>query len=156
MPTLPDNLITRFNLYLNILPVLDMLGQVVTFIGGILLLLIAVTKAALRFSRTIQPSHKISNQRRYSTITSNNKQPTDYISSNNNCDTLSYELTEKCINHDNDENLCEIDFTNEKQYMLEEEPAISEDDDDDENDSEIQSLSFADQDDDHALSRVSI
>lgn len=153
MPSLPDNLISRFNLYLNILPVLDMLGQVAALLGGILLVLVAVTKAALRFSRTIQPSHKISNQRRYSTIASANKQPTEYIS--NNCDTLSYELTEKCINHDDDQ-LCEIDFTNEKHYMLEEEPALSEDDDDDdENDTEIRSLSFDDRDEDRGSSRVS-
>lgn len=62
MIELPVSLQNRFNLYLNILPI----GERVLLWGslacGILLLLIAVTRASMRLSKAITPSHKISKQ----------------------------------------------------------------------------------------------
>lgn len=50
---LPDRLQKRFSLYLNILPVVEMVGLYGSFALGALLSIIAVTQVALRTSRSI-------------------------------------------------------------------------------------------------------
>lgn len=56
MPELPPTLRSRFNLYLNILPVVDASGQLLLFTAGVVLVLVAIVRAALLFSRTMQIS----------------------------------------------------------------------------------------------------
>lgn len=63
MPELPATLRSRFNLYLNVLPVVDAVGQLVLFTVGVTLVLVAIVRAALIFSRTMQIS---GSQRRHS------------------------------------------------------------------------------------------
>lgn len=139
MPDLPPSLKTRFNLYLNILPVVDSIGQLLCFSVGIILILIAIVRASMRFSQTIQPSHKISNQRKYSSISRDG----DY-----NVDGIAYEMSEKCIRSGGTDNLFEVDLNDEKEYMLEQEPALSEEDDEEEHneESDTKSISFNDDD----------
>lgn len=136
MPDLPESLKTRFYLYLNVLPVIDSFGQISLFATGIILLVVAVVRASMSFSQTIQPSHKISNQRRYSSI---GRDDGDYGSGSvGGDDNLSYEMTEKCIRNSGG-HLYEVDLADEKEYMLEQEHAISEDE---ENESETKTLSY--------------
>ncbi|XP_055681558.1 scavenger receptor class B member 1 isoform X2 [Lutzomyia longipalpis] len=63
---LPPALKNRFHLYLNVLPVLDNLLFYGSAIGGVLLLLFAVTKASVGMSGSLtSPTRKISLQRTY-------------------------------------------------------------------------------------------
>ncbi|XP_055712746.1 scavenger receptor class B member 1 isoform X2 [Phlebotomus papatasi] len=62
---LPPALKNRFHLYLNVLPVLDHLLFYGSAIGGVLLLIFAVTKASVGMSTTITSARKISLQRSY-------------------------------------------------------------------------------------------
>ncbi len=137
MPNLPESLENRFNLYLNILPIVDSLGQLVCFIAGICLLTVAIVKASMRFSKSIQSNHKIS--QKYPNIRK-------YLGT----DTTVYEMTEKCV-IEND-GLCDIDLMDENNYMLEAEPALSEDD---EMDSDTtKSLSYEEDETDGSLKLV--
>lgn len=129
MPSLPESLENRFNLYLNILPVVDSIGQLLCFVAGLCLLTIAIVKASMRLSKSIQSNHKIS--QKYPNIHK-------YLGT----DSKVYEMTEKCI-IEND-GLCDIALNDEKNYMLEDEPALSEDD---EVDSDTKSLSEEDETD---------
>lgn len=137
MPSLPESLENRFNLYLNILPVVDSIGQLLCFLAGLCLLTIAIVKASMSLSKSIQSNHKIS--QKYSNIHK-------YLGT----DTKIYEMTEKCI-IEND-GLCDIDLNDEKNYMLEQEPAISEDD---EVESDTKSLSYEEDETDGSLKLVS-
>lgn len=56
MPDLPPALKTRFNLYLNIMPVVDLLCQLFLFTSGCTLVLVAIVRASMLFSRTMQIS----------------------------------------------------------------------------------------------------
>ncbi|KAJ6648620.1 Scavenger receptor class B member 1 [Pseudolycoriella hygida] len=124
MPQLPESLENRFNLYLNILPVVDSIGQLVCFIVGLCLLTIAIVKASMSLSRSMQLNHKIS--QKYPNMQ-------NYMGT----ETKVYEMSEQCV-IEND-GLCEIGLNEENNYMLEEEPALSEDD---EIDSDTKSLSY--------------
>lgn len=137
MPSLPESLDNRFNLYLNILPVVDSIGQLVCFIAGICLLTVAIVKASMSLSRSIQSNHKISQ-----------KYPN--FKKFMGTDSKAYEMTEKCV-IEND-GLCHIDLNEEKNYMLEQEPALSEDD---EIDSDTKSLSCEEDETDGSLKLVS-
>lgn len=137
MPNLPESLENRFDLYLNILPIVDSIGQLLCFLAGLCLLTIAIVKASMSLSKSIQSNHKIS--QKYSNIHK-------YLGT----DTKIYEMTEKCI-IEND-GLCDIDLNDEKNYMLEQEPALSEDD---EVDSDTKSLSYEEDETDGSLKLVS-
>lgn len=113
MMELPDSLRSRFTLYLNILPAVEWSVKWILLLGGITSLLIAVTRVSLKLSQHFQPSHKISKQRKYSSIYHDTIQRID------DCEKV-LELSEK-HKYDNDLNL-------ENKYMLEEEPALSDDD----------------------------
>lgn len=136
MPNLPESLENRFNLYLNILPIVDSIGQLLCFIAGLCLLTVAIVKVSMSLSKSIQSNHKIS--QKYPNIHK-------YLGT----DSKVYEMTEKCI-IEND-GLCDIDSNEEKNYMLEEEPALSEDD---EIDSDTKSLSCEEDETDGSLKLV--
>lgn len=123
---LPHSLRSRFKLYLNILPVAVDVTQWSLFVGGILSLLFAITRVSMQLSRKVGPSHKISKQRKYSSIYPDMIQRdfglgTDKI----------YELNEKMQDTalGQAEQLLgdEHEINLESKYMLEDEPAISED-----------------------------
>lgn len=137
MPSLPESLDNRFNLYLNILPVVDSIGQLICFLAGLCLLTVAIVKASMSLSKSIQSNHQIS--QKYSNIHK-------YMGT----DSKIYEMTEKCIIENDD--LCDIDLNDEKNYMLEQEPALSEDD---EVDSDTKSLSYEEDETDGSLKLVS-
>lgn len=137
MPSLPESLENRFNLYLNVLPVVDAIGQLVCFVAGLCLLILAVAKASMRFSKSIQSNHKIS--KKYPSIHK-------YLST----DVKVYEMTEKRKNQK--DGLLDKGQTDEKKYMLEEEPALSEDY---EIDSDTKSMSCEEDDTDGSLKLVS-
>lgn len=163
MPSLPSTLKSRFYLYLNVLPVVDGLAQVGLAAIGIILLIVAVVRASMRFSQNIQPSHKISNQRRYSSIGRGGGGGGDVEYGNldggghdvgdggGGDDNLSYEMSEKCIRSSGG-HLYEVDLADEKEYMLEQEHAISEDFD---NESDTKTVSYREVEEDESGSAVS-
>lgn len=121
---LPEALKSRFTLYLNILPALESSARWALLIGGIATLLFAVTRVALQLSQGFQPSHKISKQRKYASIYQDTIQRID------DCDKV-YELNEKQEQQiRNSDMMFEIDLNSENKYMLEDEPALSDDDND--------------------------
>lgn len=119
---LPDSLKNRFNVYLNILPVLVTVGQYTLFTSGIMLIVFAILRVSLKISRSIQPSHKVSRHRKYSSIYP------DMIQRLGDVEKV-FELSEKSKKHSISQAdlLCDADSNSEKKFMLEEEPAISED-----------------------------
>lgn len=123
---MPDALKSRFTLYLNILPALESSARWALLIGGIASLLIAVTRVSLQLSQSFQPSHKISKQRKYASIYQDTIQRID------DCDKV-YELNEKQEHQKqikNSDMMFEIDLNSENKYMLDDEPALSDDDND--------------------------
>lgn len=109
-------------LYLNILPAIELSARWILLLGGIASLLIAVTRVSLQLSQHFQPSHKISKQRKYASIYQDTIQRIDESEK-------VYELNEKQP-LSNTDMMFEIDLNSENKYMLEEEPAISDDDSD--------------------------
>lgn len=121
---LPESLKSRFSLYLNILPAVEIVGRWLLLVGGIISLLIAVTRVSLQLSQGLQPSHKISKHRKYTSVYQDTIQRID------DCDKV-YEMNEKDKLGEMDK-MFEIDLNSENKYMLEDEPALS----DGENDSD--------------------
>lgn len=120
MMELPESLKSRFTLYLNILPAVEATARWALLLGGIVSLLIAVTKVSLQLSQHFQPSHKISKQRKYASIYQDTIQRIDDGEK-------VYELNEKMPLPTADM-IFEIDLNSESKYMLDDEPAISDDD----------------------------
>lgn len=139
MANLPESLENRFNLYLNILPVVDSVGQLLCLIVGICLLTVGIVTASMRFSKSIQSNNKSQN---YANIQ-------HYPGSG---DARDCEMTEKCF-IENGGTCDEINLNEEQNYMLEDEPALSEDD---EMDSDTKSLSCGEDETDGSLKLVSI
>lgn len=93
------------------------------FVGGIASMLYAITRVSMQLSSSLQTSHKISKQQqKYSNIYP------DTIQRLNETDKV-YELSEKRRKNSAVPNdvLYDIDINSEKTFMLDEEPAISED-----------------------------
>lgn len=138
MPELPPSLRTRFNLYLNILPVVDVAGQLTLFVLGIAFVLVAIIRAALQFSRTMQISssqQQQHNQSKYASLRSRHGSGRaggataadsaasmsltggggygydDYdYDDDDDEDAISYEMSEKCIRNEDDVVLYEVDL----------------------------------------------
>lgn len=68
MPELTPTLQTRFNLYLNILPVVDAVGRLLLFSVGVALVLVAIVRAAMLVSRSMQISSSQQQQQRYASL----------------------------------------------------------------------------------------
>lgn len=140
MPKLPESLDNRFNLYLNILPVVDSIGQLLCLLAGICLLTIAIVKASMSLSKSIQSNH-------------NTSQKYSHMHKYLGTDSKIYEMTEKCII--TNDGLCDIDLNDEKNYMLEQEPALSEDDEVDSDTKSLKSSSYEEDETDGSLKLVS-
>lgn len=122
MEELPDSLKNRFFIYLNILPPLASFLQYILFISGIILVLIPIIREALKLSRSLQPSHRVSNPRKFSSIYP------DMIQRLGDMEKV-FELKEKSRKKSisRADLLSDADSSSEKKFMLEDEPAISED-----------------------------
>lgn len=132
MDGLPDSLKSRFHLYLNILPVVDEIGQILLLVTGIVLFLISIVRASMRFSRSVQQTTRnISNQQsKYLNL--GREADSEQGSGTGEDETdgmISYEMEDKRIR--SDDVLYEVNLSEEQHYMLEQEHAISEDDDTD-------------------------
>lgn len=119
---LPESLKNRFNIYLNILPVLVDVGQYGLFVAGTIMLLFAIARVTMKLSNSIQPSHKVSKQRKYSSIYP------DMISRLGDVEKV-FELSEKSKKNSisRADLLYDAESSSEKKFMLDDEPAISED-----------------------------
>lgn len=128
MEKLPEDLKNRFTLYINILPVVLDVTEWGLFVGGIVSLLYAITRVSMQMSSSMQKTHKISKHGKYSNIYP------DTIQRLNETDKV-YELNEKRRKNSAipNEMLYGIDISSEKTFMLDEEPAMSEDEGSDSN-----------------------
>lgn len=119
---LPDSLKNRFYIYLNVLPILVIIGQYGLLIIGIIMLLCAIIRVSMKLSHSVQPSHKVSRHRKYSNIYP------DMIQRLGDVEKV-FELSEKSKKNSisRADLLYDADSSSEKKFMLEEEPAISED-----------------------------
>lgn len=117
---LPDSLKNRFYIYLNILPVVVNICQYGLLVGGITMLLFAIARVTMRLSHNIQPSHKVSKHRKYSSIYP------DMIQRLGDVEKV-FELSEKSKKNSvsRADLLHDAESCCEKKFMLEEEPAIS-------------------------------
>lgn len=124
MEKLPDSLKNRFYIYLNILPVLVDVGQYGLMIIGTIMLLYAIARVTTKLSKSFQPSHKVSRNRKYSNIYP------DMIHRLGDVEKV-FELSEKSKKNSisRADLLQDAETSSEKIFMLEEEPAISEDED---------------------------
>lgn len=123
MNELPINLQNRFNLYLNVLPILDKILLVLTFVIGVFCLVIANILAALGISNSVSEKSQISKNKNHKNLKSN-KSSTIYLP----CEE---QLIETKLEDDNE--MCQIEIRNETKYILDKEPALvleSDDDDD--------------------------
>lgn len=139
MDGLPEPLMNRFHLYLNILPVVDEIGQILLLVTGILLVLFSIVRASMRFSKSVQQnSRNISNQQQSKYINFGRDIDSEQGSADGDANDgddetqgmISYEMADKRIR--SDDILYEVNLSQEQQYMLEREHAISEDDDSEE------------------------
>lgn len=132
MEKLPDSLKNRFYIYLNILPVLVDVGQYGLLVFGTFTLLYAIARVTTKLSKSFQPSHKVSRNRKYSNIYP------DMIHRLGDVEKV-FELSEKLKKNSisRADLLQDAESSSEKKFMLEEEPAISDDED-----SEMYSNSF--------------
>lgn len=89
---------------------------------GTMLLLYAITRVSMKLSNSMQPSHKVSRQRKYSSIYP------DLIQRFGDGEKV-YELNEKSRKNSisRSDLLYDVELNLEKKFMLEDEPAISED-----------------------------
>lgn len=119
---LPDSLKNRFYLYLNVLPVLVTALQYGLLVFGAFMILMAIIRVSLKLSRSVQTSHRVSNHRKYSSIYP------DMIPRLGDMEKV-FELSEKSKKNSisRADLLNDGDSNSEKKFMLEEEPAISED-----------------------------
>lgn len=113
MLELPEALQNRFHLYLNILPYLDIFALWGFSIGGILLLLIAVTRAALNLSSSKSNKPNNHNSYNYGNVTRSGV----YMP----CEEKYYETEKNCIRIEDDYDLDDV----EGNFALENEPALS-------------------------------
>lgn len=122
MEKLPEGLKNRFAIYLNVLPVVVAVIQYGSMAIGTMLLLYAITRVSMKLSNSMQPSHKVSRQRKYSSIYP------DMIQRFGDGEKV-YELNEKSRKNSisRTDLLYDVDLSSEKKFMLEDEPAISED-----------------------------
>lgn len=123
MNELPINLQNRFNLYLNVLPILDKILLVLTFVIGVFCLVIANILAALGISNSVSEKSQISKNKNHKNLKSN-KSSTIYLP----CEE---QLIDTKLEDDNE--MCQIEIRNETKYILDKEPALvleSDDDDD--------------------------
>lgn len=139
MDGLPDTLQNRFHLYLNILPVVSDIGQLLLFVSGIILVLTSIVRASMRFSKNVQQTTRnISHhQSKYLHLgrDADSEQGSGGGGDGDDDETqgmVSYEMADKRIR--SDDTLYEVNLSEEQQYMLEQEHAISEDDDTDDGD----------------------
>lgn len=122
MNELPINLQNRFNLYLNVLPILDKIILVFIFVIGVICLAMANIRAALRLSNSVSEKHQLSKKKKH-----NNPKFTKsaiYLP----CEE---QLIKTKLEDDNE--MCQIEIKNETKYILDKEPALvleSDDDDD--------------------------
>lgn len=136
MDGLPDSLMSRFHLYLNVLPIVDEIGQILLLVTGIVLFLVSIVRASMRFSKTVQQTTRniSNNQTRYLNLSRDADTEQGSSTGDDEKDgMISYEMADKRIRSD-DAVLYEVNLSEEQQYMLEQEPAISEDEDTDEGD----------------------
>lgn len=104
------------------MPLFTEISQWALLVGGVISLLFAITRVSVQLSNSLQSSHKISKQRKYSSIYPDTIQRLG--------DTPKvYEMDEKSRRNSSTivDNLYDIDLNSEKTFMLDEEPAISED-----------------------------
>lgn len=142
MPQLPEALENRFNLYLNILPVVDSVGQLVCFVVGLCLLTVAIVKGSISLSKSVQSSNKV--PQKYQDIQK-------YLGIKT--DPKVYEMTETPLTIEKDV-MYGVNLDDDNNYMLEQEPALSEDDD---ADTDTKTLSCDEEDEsDGSLKLVSI
>lgn len=123
MNELPVNLQNRFNLYLNVLPILDKILLVLVFVIGVVCLAMANIRAAIRISNSVTDQTNISKNKKQNISNSNNKSSI-YLP----CEE---QLIESSIGDDNE--MCQIDVKSESNYVLDKEPALvleSDEDDD--------------------------
>lgn len=122
MEKLPDSLKNRFFIYLNVLPVFVTALQYALFAMGSIMILYAVVTVSLKLSRSVQTSHRVSNNRKYSSIYP------DMIQRLGDMEKV-FELSEKSKKNSisRADLLNDADSNSEKKFMLDEEPAISED-----------------------------
>lgn len=126
MNELPINLQNRFNLYLNVLPILDKILLVFCFVIGIICLAMANIRAALRMSTSVSEQQKLSQGKNQS-------------SSKSNKSAIYLPCEESFIDKklENDNEMFQIGIQDGNGYILDKEPALVMDSDDD-NDSLIQ------------------
>lgn len=124
MLELPKSLQSRFYLYLQVGPAVETILKWLSLFGGFTCLVFAVTRAIMAFS--LRQSHKISRNRKYSIINRSNV----YMST----------IEEKKLESERSahirvgDNLSEVEMNDECHYILEQEPALSEDDEEDSDD----------------------
>lgn len=88
---------------------------------GVTMLLCVIARVTIKLSKTIQPSHTVSKQRKYSSIFP------DMIQRLGDVEKV-FELSEKSKkNSMSTDLLYDAESSSEKKFMLEEEPALSED-----------------------------
>jgi hypothetical protein len=133
MAELPQDLQNRFIMYLNILPVLDQFGLYALLIGGALMLIIAVSQAATKLSKSTSSKRKISKSSKYT----NNIQSTTLFGK---CDEKLICNDDNVININDDEDCLDggdriqelmIIRRNSREYTLDDEPGNSESSDSD-------------------------
>lgn len=121
MNELPINLQNRFNLYLNVLPILDKILLVFIFVIGVIFLAMANIRAALRLSNSVSEKPQLSKNKKH------NKK------SNKSAIYLPCEEQLIEIKLEDDNEMCQMEIKNETKYILDKEPALvleSDDDDD--------------------------
>lgn len=104
------------------MPIFVTTSQYALSIIGLVIILSAIIRVSLKLSRAMQPSHKVSNHRKYSSIYP------DMIQRLGDMEKV-FELNEKSKKNSisRADLLYDADSNCEKKFMLEEEPAISED-----------------------------
>lgn len=143
MEKLPEGLKNRFAIYLNVLPIVVDVCQYGSLAIGTMLLLYAITRVSMKLSNSMQPSHKVSRQRKYSSIYP------DLIQRFGDGEKV-FELNEKSRKNSisRTDLLYDADLSLEQKFMLEDEPAISEDegsDSDKQSNSDMASFKASDQ-----------
>lgn len=126
MLELPQSLQSRFYLYLTVGPATESFLKWLSLFGGFTCLVVAITRAILAFST--RQSHKVSRNRKYSIINRSNV----YMSTIEEKKSES----ERSAHIRASDNLSEVEMSDECHYILEQEPALSDDEGD--NDDVIQ------------------
>lgn len=120
MNELPVNLQNRFNLYLNVLPILDKILLVFCFIIGVICLAMANIRATLRMSNSVSEQQKLSKGKHQNSLKSDKS--AIYLPCEEN-------FIETKLENDNE--MFQIGVKNDNKYILDKEPALMMDSDDD-------------------------